>query len=172
MGIIISGLVVITMLLAASGVMFSTFLDSSVSGAQSLKDLTQVKLQRLGSSLDISSAVFDSGSAQDLTVNVNHTGSQSVARFADMDVIVEYTNTSNDPALTRLKYNAAAIGNNEWTVTATGVQPDSFNPRFWDPDESLVIDMRVDPAVKSGTSALIVVGSPWAVSDQTTVTAP
>ena len=107
-----------------------------------------------------------------MTVNVDHTGSQSVARFGDMDVIVEYTNSSNNPVLTRLKYNAAAVGNNEWTISATGVQPDSFNPRFWDSDESLVIDLRVDPAVKSGTSALIVVGTPWAVSDQTSVSAP
>ena len=49
MGIIIAGMVVITMLLVASGVMFSTFLNTSVSGAQSLKNLTQARVQHLGS---------------------------------------------------------------------------------------------------------------------------
>ena len=172
MGIILAGMVVITMLLASSGVMFSTFLDSSVSGAQALKDLTQEEVRRAGSTLNITSAVFDGGSSQDLTVNLDNTGSQSVARFGDMDVIVEYTNPSSGSEVTRLRYKDAAIGNNEWTVSSTGVQPDTFNPRFWDPDESLFIDMRVDPAVKSGTSASIVVGTPWAASDQTSVTAP
>ena len=172
MGIIIAGMVVITMLLVASGVMFSTFLNTSVSGAQSLKDLTQSEVRQAGSALNITSAVFNSGSSQDLSVNVDHTGSQSVARFADMDVIVEYTNPSSGSEVTRLKYNAAAVGDNEWTISATGVQPDSFNPRFWDSDETLVIDLRVEPAAKPGTSALIVVGTPWAVSDQTSVSVP
>ena len=172
MAIILAGIVVITMLFAASGVMFSTFLDSSVSGAQSLKDLTQEEVRRAGSALNITSAVFDAGSSQDLTVNVDNSGGQSVARFGDMDVIVEYTNSSSGSEVTRLRYKDAVISNNEWTVSATGVQPDSFNPRFWDSDETLVIDMRVDPAVKSGTAASIVVGTPWAVSDQTSVTAP
>ena len=53
MGIVISGLMVITMLLVASGLMFSTFLDTSVSGAQSLKTLTQANVNRVGSALEI-----------------------------------------------------------------------------------------------------------------------
>jgi len=172
LGIIIAGLVVITMLLAASGVMFSTFLNSSVSGAQSLKDLNRANVQRHGSALNITNGAFDGSESKDLIISVDNTGSQSVARFGDMDVIVEYTDSSDKSVLTRLQYTDAAIGNNQWTVSATGVQPDSFNPRFWDSDESLYIDLRVNPAVKSGTSVLIVVGTPWAVADQSTVDAP
>ena len=172
MGTIVAGLVVITMLLAASGVMFSTFLNTSVSGAQSLKNLTQANIQRAGSALNITSAAFSGGGSTDLTVQMDNTGSQSVVRFGEMDVIVEYTDSSDNAVLTHLQYNASGVGNNEWTLASTGVQPDSFNPGIWDSDESLSIDLQVDPAVKSATSALIVVGSPWAISDQSTATAP
>ena len=172
MGIVIAGLMVITMLLVASGLMFSTFLDISVSGAQSLKNLTQANVSRVGSALEINGGSFYAGGNTDLTLNLDNTGSQSVVRFGDMDVIIKYTNDDNDTVLTRLGYKATGFGNNEWTLSTTGVIPDTFNPGFWDSDEKLYIDLKVSPAVKSGTSALVVVGSPWAVSDQTIVAAP
>ena len=172
MGIIIAGMVVITMLLLSSGLMFSTFLDASVSGAQSLKDLTQGKVARLGSGLNIVSAAFYSGSDTDLTIQLENTGSQSVVRLGEMDVIIDYTDGSDTSVLTRLKYTTAAIGVGEWTLSVTGVTPDTFNPGIWDSDESMYIDLKVDPAVKSGTSALIVVSTPWAVSDQALANLP
>ena len=172
MGIIIAGLVVITMLLTASGVMFSIFLGTSVSGGQSLKELTHNNVRRAGSALNIASAIFEPGGNTDLTVQMDNTGSQSVFRFGEMDVVVEYTDSSDKSFLTRLDYVASGLGNNQWSLSSTGVTPDSFNPNIWDSDERLFIDLRVDPAVKSGTSALVVVGTQWAVSDQTSVSAP
>ena len=89
-----------------------------------------------------------------------------------MDVIVKYTDESDNSVLTRLDYVSSGIGDNQWTLAGTGVTPDIFNPGIWDSDERMFIDLRVNPAVKSGTSALVVVGSPWAVADQTSVIAP
>ena len=172
MGIIIAGLVVITMLLAASGVRFSVFLGTSVSGGQSLKELTRNNVRRAGSALNIASAAFEPGGTTDLTVQMDNTGSQSVFRFGEMDVVVKYTDSLNNSVLTRLDYVASGLSDNKWTLSSTGVTPDSFNPNVWDSDERLFIDLRVDPAVKSGTSALVVVGTQWAVSDQTPVAAP
>ena len=172
MGIIIAGMVVVAMLLAASGVMFSTFLDTSVSGGQSLKKLTQDNIQRVGSALKIISLTFEQGGNTDLTGELDNTGSQSVFRFGEMDVVVKYTDSDDKSVLTHLLYVESGIGNNQWTLASTGVTPDSFNPNAWDSDESLFVDLRVDPAVKSGTAAVVVVGTPWAVSDQTSVNAP
>ncbi len=172
MAIVIAGLAVITMLLVASSVMFSTFLNGSISGAQSLKLLTQVNVKRAGSAMSLSSGGFLEGGTTDLSVNADNTGSQPVPRFGEMDVIVEYTDGSNNAVLTRLTYVSSGMGNNQWTLSTTGVTPDVFNPGIWDSDERLYIDMRVDPAVKSGTSALVVVGTPWAMADQTSVAAP
>ena len=172
MGIIIAGMVIIAMLLAASGVMFNTFLGTSMTGGQSLKVLTQDNIQRVGSALKITNIAFEPGGNTDLTVQLDNTGSQSVFRFGDMDVIVKYTDLSDNSVLTRLVYAASGIDNNQWTLSSTGVTPDSFNPNAWDSDESLYADLWVDPAVKSGTSATVVVSTPWAVSDQTSVNAP
>jgi hypothetical protein len=85
---------------------------------------------------------------------------------------VSYTDPTDNPVLTRLQYVASGLSNNEWTLSSTGVTPDSFNPNVWDSDERLFIDLRVDPAVKTGSSTLVVVGTPWAVSDQKSVAAP
>ena len=172
MGIVIAGFAVITMFLVASIVMFSTFLNGSISGAQSLKKLTQVNVKRAGSAMKLNGGSFYAGGNTDLSVNADNTGSQLVARFEEMDVIVEYTDVSDNAVLTRLAYVASDIGDNQWTLSTTGVTPDVFNPGIWDSDEKLYIDLRVNPGVKSGTSALVVVGSPWAVADQTSIPAP
>ncbi len=172
MGIVIAGLAVITTLLVASSIMFSTFLNNSISDAQSLKQLTQVNVKRAGSAMSINGGSFYAGGNTDLSVNADNTGSQPVPRFGEMDVIVEYTDASNNAVITRLDYVGSGIGANQWTLSTTGVTPDVFNPGIWDSDERLYIDLQVDPAVKSGTSALVVVGSPWAVADQKSIAAP
>ncbi|PKB72572.1 MAG: hypothetical protein BZY75_06345 [SAR202 cluster bacterium Io17-Chloro-G7] len=172
MGIVIAGLAVITMLLVASSVMFSTFLDGSVSGAQSLKILTQANVKRIGSAVSLNGGTFYTTGTTGLSVNADNSGSQLVARFGEMDVIVKYTDESDLAVLTRLSYVSSGIDANQWTLSSTGVTPNVFNPGNWDSDETLFIDLQVDPAVKSGTSALVVVGTPWAVADQIFVAAP
>ncbi len=141
MGIVIAGLAVITMLLVASSVMFSTFLNGSISGAQSLKLLTQANVKRAGSAMSLSSGGFLEGGTTDLSVNADNTGSQPVPRFGEMDVIVEYTDDDDKAVLTRLRYVSSSIGNNQWTLSTTGVTPDVFNPGIWDSDEKLFIDL-------------------------------
>ena len=172
MGILIGSLAAVTMLLLASSVMFSTFLTTSASGAQSLKSWTQINKQRSGSALSITSATFNGVDNGGLSAEIDNMGSESVVQFEQMDVIVEYSDPSDNSLQTYLEYQSAGIGANQWTISATGVQPDSFNPGLWDSDETLYIDMEVDPEIKSGTSALIVVATPWGVSDQTPIIAP
>jgi len=171
-GIIIAGIAVVAMLLATSSVMFTTFLDTSVSGAQSIKSVARAEVQRLGSTISITNAGFINNGTTDLVVVMKNTGSEPVVNFAEMDVIVEYTDALDKAVLTRLQYKASGIGNNQWTLASTGVTPDSFNPQIWDADENMFIELKVSPAVKSAASTLIVVGTPWAGTDQTTAVAP
>ena len=95
-----------------------------------------------------------------MTVVVDNTGSESVFIFAQMDVILQYTDASDNTTLTYLDFNSVSAGANEWTVPTTGVQPDSFNPNVWDSDEVLTLDIQVSPSIKSGTDAHIVVVTP------------
>ncbi len=163
---------VIASFLLASVIMFGTFLTISTTQSESLKDLGKISKEKVGSAISITSAsVTDSvpGTRTDMRVAVDNTGSQSVASFDQMDVIVQYTDSSNNLVRKYLAYNASGAGDNQWTNPVTGVSPDTFNPRMWDPDETFTIDLRVAPDVKSGTSALVVVSTPRAAIDQTSV---
>ena len=172
MGTVLAGMVVITTFLLASVLMFGAFLSASVSQGESLRVLTHVSSERLGSALTITSASVVTPAGPDVAVQVDNSGSQSVARFGDLDVILRYTDTDNTAALMYLAYTSGVLGSNQWTIATTGVQPDSFNPGMWDPGESLPIDLRVPPAIKSGTAAEVVVGTPWGVNDKSSVVNP
>ena len=172
MDTILGGFIVISDFLVASALMFNSFLVGSLAQSQSMKDMTQTNSRREGSGLNITGAAVYTAGGSDVWVHVDHTGSQSVADFSEMDVIIQYTDTSDNLTLTYLGYNAGGLDDNEWTVAATGVQPDSFNPRMWDSDEELTVDLRVSPVIKAGTTAWVVVATPWGVNDQSSITNP
>ena len=172
MATVIAGMVVIATFLLTSVLMFGTFLSTSVSQGESLKVLTDVSSKRLGSGLTITNASVVTPGGPDVAVQVDNSGSQSVVRFGELDVIPKYTDTANNAAFKYLAYTTGALGNNQWTIATTGVQPDSFNPGMWDPGESLPIDLRVSPAIKTGAAAEVVVGTPWGVNDNSSVVNP
>lgn len=163
---------VIASFLLASVIMFGTFLNMSSNQSQSLKDLGKISQEKVNSVISITTASVSSSSPgvnTEITLAVANTGSESVADFSDMDVIVQYTDSSDNLVRKYLTYNSAGVADNQWTNPVTGVTPDTFNPRMWDSDETFTIDLRVAPDVKSGTSALVVVGTPRAASDQALV---
>jgi archaellum component FlaF (FlaF/FlaG flagellin family) len=172
LGTILGGFIVISSFLVASALMFNSFLVRSLAQSQSMKDMTQTNSRREGSGLNITGAAVYTAGGSDVWVHVDHTGSQSVADFSEMDVIIQYTDISDNLTLTYMGYNAGGLDDNEWTVGVTGVQPDSFNPRMWDSDEELTVDIRVSPAIKAGTTAWVVVATPWGVNDQSSITNP
>ena len=171
MATVLAGMVVIATFLLTSFLLFGTFLSTSVSQGESLKVLTDISSKRLGSALTITSASVVTPGGADVALQVNNSGSQSVVRFGELDVILKYTDTANNAALRYLPYTSGALSN-KWTIATTGVQPDSFNPGMWDPGESLPIDLRVSPAIKAGTAAEVVVGTPWGVNDNSSVVNP
>ena len=135
--------------------MFGTFLTASNTQGDPLKDLATVNAAQAGDQLNITNAVVDSPDTGDLTVTVDNTGSRSTPDFSTMDVILEYTDTSNNAVVIYLEHTTSAPGNNQWTIPGSGISPDSFNPNMWDPDEVLTIDVLVSPAVKSNTAATV-----------------
>ncbi len=172
MGILVAGILVITTFLVASSLMFGSILNGSVEQTEALKELAVINKRLVGSGLNITSAAVDTPGGADVTLVVDNTGSESVFSFANMDVIIRYTDVSDNSILTYLNFDSVAAGANEWTVPVTGVQPDSFNPNVWDSDEVLTIDIQVSPNIKAGTSAHVVVGTPQGVADQSDLTNP
>lgn len=170
MSTLIPGMLIIITMLLTSAMLFTSFLSGSTSQAGSLRQLAQGRQAQVRSSIDITSAVVVTTGATSTAVRVlvDNVGAQSVAAFNQLDVIVQYTDPSDNPIRTYLGYNAAGVADNRWTNPVTGITPDTFNPRMWDPDEVFTIDFRVTPAVKTGTSAVVVVATPQAASDQAT----
>ena len=158
--------------MATQADVFQAVADGNVQQTQALKELALINKQLAGSALNITSAAVDTPGGGDVTVVVNNTGSESVFDFADMDVVIRYTDVSDITRLTYLTFDSISAGVNEWTVPTTGVQPDSFNPNSWDSDEVLTIDINVDPLIKSGAPALVVIGTPQGVADQSDLTNP
>ena len=172
MAIVLAGALVMATFLVTSVLMFHAFLTSSVVQSRSLRDQIRVNVEKRGSGLNITGAVVSDPGNGDAWVHVDNTGSQSVPDFSKMDVILQYTDTSDVVRLTHMAYNPSGVGPNQWTVSTTGVQLDTFNPRMWDSNEILAIDLRVSPAIKAGATGQVVVGTPWGVSDQSSITNP
>ena len=173
MSSLISGFLIIATFLVSSILIFGTFLTTSVTQSESLKEMAKYTKERSGGEISITSAAVtnpSTGSGTELTLVVDNTGSQSAVRFNQMDVIIEYTDTADNPVRSYLDYSAAGVGDNQWTSSITGSTPDTFNPNLWDPDESFALDLRVSPEIKTGTSALVVINTPQGVGDQTTLT--
>jgi archaellum component FlaG (FlaF/FlaG flagellin family) len=94
MSVLIPGVLVIASFLLASVIMFGTFLSTSATQAQWLKELGKISQERVGSAISITSSSVTSsvtGSHTDMRLLVENTGSQSVVDFGQMDVIVQYT---------------------------------------------------------------------------------
>ena len=172
MSIVISGVLIISAFLLASVLMFGTFLTTSGTQAQSIKTLGTLNQQKAGSKISITSGTVTAsvtGSGTDMTLLIDNIGSQSVQSFEEMDVIVQYTDSADLIVLKYLAYNEGGAGDNQWTNPVTGITPDTFNPRMWDPDEIMTLELKVVPQVKQGTSALVVVNTPKAARDQTSI---
>ena len=87
MGTILGGFIVISSFLVASALMFNSFLVGSLAQSQSMKDMTRTNSSREGSGLNITGAAVYTAGGSDVWVHVDHTGSQTVADFSEMDVI-------------------------------------------------------------------------------------
>ncbi|MFA4835255.1 MAG: hypothetical protein WC749_04200 [Dehalococcoidia bacterium] len=69
----------------------------------------------------------------------------------------------------RLTYTSGIPGDNQWTVEGIYTNADTGTPEVFDsgifnPDEELVIQMQVNPAVGEGTTNQVTVGTPNGVS--------
>ena len=172
MSSLIPGILIIATFLAASAIMFGTFLSTSTTQSESLRELGRIKREQAGSFIFISDASITlsvAGVSTDMTLLVDNEGSQPVANFSRMDVIVQYTDSSDNAVGQYLSYNPVSVGNNQWTIPSGGIDPDVLNPGMWDPDETLTVELRIALDMKVDTQAVVTIATPRGASAQTTV---
>jgi hypothetical protein len=172
MSSLIPGILIIATFLAASVIMFGTFLSTSTTQSESLRELGRINRERAGSIIVVSDASITlsvAGVSTDMTILVDNIGSQPVGSFSRMDVIVQYTDSSDNEVGRYLSYDPASVGNNQWTIPNGGIDPDILNPGMWDPDETLTLELRIAPDMKVDTAAVVTIATPRGASAQTTV---
>ena len=85
--------------------------------------------------------------------------------FPRWDVVIQYTGSDSSYYIKRLPYTGGALGNNQWTVTgifldAQASDPEIFEPGILNPDEDVVLQIKLNPGVKSGSTNLASVVTP------------
>lgn len=103
--------------------------------------------------------------SQLVDVIIRNSGETSLMDFKMWDVVVQYYQSSGTYYQKRLPYTATAPpGNNEWTVIGVyldaGTQtPEVYQPGILDPEEELLIRLKLSPAASGGGPHRVIVGS-------------
>ena len=88
-------------------------------------------------------------------ITLQNTGQVHLGSFSDWDVFVQYYDTSGTYYIKRLTYTTASSpGDNQWTVKGIYIDEDAntaeiFQPSIFDPDEYLVVRMKLSPAART-----------------------
>ena len=111
----------------------------------------------------------DASTSPYVDVTIKNAGETPILAFTSWDLIVEYYETDGTYHQTWLPYSAAAPGDNQWTVTglyldAGAGTPEKFQPNILDPEEELIIRIKLAPALGSGTDNQVVIGTPNGIS--------
>ena len=97
---------------------------------------------------------------------VKNSGQRAIADFPSWDVVVKYYDTGDQYQVAWLPYTTAASpGDNQWTVTgiyvnALTLSTEIYQPNILDPEEEVIIQVRLNPAAKDPASNVAVISTP------------
>lgn len=170
MAVVIASLMIVGLLLSAVGTMAQRSFASldTASDAWKRMETRSTSIARTGIQV-IGSA--DSNPVWDVTVK--NSGQTPLADFDSWDVIVQYSLPSGAFQVTRLSYTAVPPpGDNQWTVTGIFINagagtPEVFQPKILDPNEEMVIRLKLAPAPPISGDRRITISAPNGVSIST-----
>jgi hypothetical protein len=99
-------------------------------------------------------------------IAVRNEGQTDLGSFPRWDIIVQYYGDNSTYHIQHLSYTPdAAPDDNEWTVEgiyldAQTSDPEIFEPAILNPEEEMVIRMKVDPPVGGNTTNLATIATP------------
>ena len=140
--------------------------SNSVMGA-AIKDAAELSGERARTMLSFETSTSN---GTDITVDVKNTGGTCVSDYEDMDFIVVYEDATTATIVSHLAYVSGSAGTNEWTRATT--TPDLFQPRIWDPGETITLDANISPAQNASSTGTLRVSTPNGVVATGTFTAP
>jgi hypothetical protein len=143
------------------------FLSSVDTTTSNIQVLSQRDESIMRTNIQVLSA--DQPSAMMLEVTLHNTGQTKLAEFDKWDIIVHSQNAEGQSFVTWLPFDAGILAPNEWNVKgiyrdASALTPDVFEPGIMNPDEEMVIQCKLDPAVGPGTVNLVSITTPNGVT--------
>jgi hypothetical protein len=130
-----------------------TWVEHSTNNTQAIERQTA----QVRSAIAITSAVEDGGTCTNFTAQVGNTGRVPIHDFSEMDLVVEYTDTSDAKVAAWLTHST------DWSVT--GISPDTRDPNDWNPAETATIDFALPSAMKATANGTIMLATPLGITD-------
>jgi len=95
--------------------------------------------------------------------------------YVDLVIITAFPVT--DYHIERLAYKDGTPGNNEWTVEGIYLDADTseaeiFEPGIFNPNEEMIVQMKINPAAGEGTTNLATIATPNGISISATFNGP
>ncbi len=99
-----------------------------------------------------------------ISMTVQNAGETKLEDFDKWDVILQYYDTSDNYLLKRLGYNSGTPNNDEWTVKGIYLNAGSstaevFDPGIFNPDEEMVLLLKVSPVVGTPNANMVTVAT-------------
>ena len=158
----LGAVVVMSLFIVLSSLTFLVLLDvwdlqsnESVENAALLTDRINTRVSITATSAEGNCGIY--------TVDMSNPGKTYISDFSEMDVIADYQDGGGSRVHRRLGYVTGAVGDNEWALKS--ITPDTRDPNTWNPGETVIIDLKVNPNVSSTISGAVVVATPFGVTD-------
>ena len=124
---------------------------------------------------NISSLGAETSDGITINLTLENAGETKLEDFDEWDMILQYYDTSDNYLVKRLTYNSGTPSNNEWTVegiylNAGSSTSEAFDPGIFNPDEEMVIEMKVNPAMGTPNANMAKVATSNGVSSTTIFT--
>ena len=153
---VIPALIVITLLLLAGFMISEQALSAQESVAMSWLEMQERVEERARTNISAGDTISETDLVWTIiTITLSNDGDTKLANFEQWDVIVEYDSTgSGDYVVEWLSHEEdEPLGNNEWRVFE--ILPDDFDPDILNPEEEMVIKLRVSPKINGAGRAII-----------------
>ena len=167
---VIPAAIIIGLLLLAMLTMTEQALLAQETAAESWREMQERQGERARTDISSVSAETESDMVgSTITITLSNDGDTKLANFEQWDVIVEYDSTGSGDydVVEWLSYGDEPLYN-EWRVSE--ILSDAFDPDIFNPEEEMVIKLRVSPPVT--ITGMAIIATPNGVTITSTVFTP
>jgi len=169
----IVSLIVIAAVLAGTLTITHSYLSSQEAILASWREMEQRTDERARTR--ISPVAAQAISADTVEMALRNEGEPKLADFEQWDVIAQYYDATGGCLVKWLSYTQGLPGNDEWRVEgiyldASQATAEVYEPGILNPDEEMVIQMKLFPALGTNTTNWATIATPNGISASTVFT--